>query len=148
MKCLSAAALVLFLATPALAQNAPGPASPAQPAPAATSHAPTAAQLGEKFLTGEAKGQWLANSMRDRSVYNAAGKPIGELKDVLIGPDGKVQAFVIGVGGFLGLGEKNVAVDYNYMMQNGSIGPDKITLRTNEQDLRSAPSFNRTAPAK
>lgn len=143
MKCLSAAALALLLATPALAQNAPG-----QPAPMATAPAPAAAQPGEKFMKAEAKDQWLVNSMRDRSVYNATGKPIGELKDVLIGPDGKVQALVIGVGGFLGIGEKNVAVDYDYLTQNGSISPDKITLRMNEQDLRSAPSFNRTGPSK
>ena len=50
---------------------------------------------------------------------------------------------MIGVGGFLGLGEKNVAVDYNYLEKNGSIAPNRITLNMTEQDLRSAPAFNR-----
>jgi hypothetical protein len=48
------------------------------------------------------------------------------------------------VGGFLGLGEKNVAIDYNYIEKNGNITPDRITLNMTEQDLRSAPTFNRT----
>ena len=62
-----------------------------------------------KFMTNEAANQWLVRDRWNKSVYNAQGKSIGDLNDVLVGPDGKIQALVIGVGGFLGLGEKNVA---------------------------------------
>ncbi len=94
-----------------------------------------------RFMRNEAQGQWLVGSLWNRSVYNASGQSIGELKDVVIGPDGRIQALVVGVGGFLGLGEKNVAVDYNFIEKNGGITPNRITLNMTEQELRSAPSF-------
>ncbi|MGO9482968.1 MAG: PRC-barrel domain-containing protein [Rhodomicrobium sp.] len=140
MKYLAAAALALLVASPALAQQAPGTDSSAtQPGQAMTN---TAAQPN-KFMTNEAQNQWLAGNLMNKSVYNAQGKSIGDLKDVLISSDGRVQALVIGVGGFLGIGEKNVAIDYNYLEKNGSIAPNRITLNMTEQDLRSAPSFVR-----
>jgi hypothetical protein len=61
----------------------------------------------------------------------------------LIDRDGKVVAVVVGVGGFLGLGEKNVAVDFNYLEKNGGISPNRIVLNMSEQDLRTAPDFHR-----
>ncbi len=151
MKYLAATALALFIATPALAQQAPGTDTaapsvnqPATPAPSSTmSQAKT-----NKFMTTEASNEWLVGNLWNKTVYDASGKSIGDLKDVLIGPDGKIQALVVGVGGFLGLGEKNVAVDYNYIEKNGSIAPNRITLNMTEQDLRSAPAFNRMNNAK
>ena len=64
---------------------------------------------------------------------------------MLIDKDGKVTALVIGVGGFLGLGEKNVAVDYDYLQKNGGITPSRITLGMSEEDLRNAPKFERSS---
>lgn len=98
-----------------------------------------------RFTTNQAQGQWLVGNLWDKSVYNAAGKSIGELKDVLIDKDGKVSALVVGVGGFLGLGEKNVAVDYDYLQKNGGITPNRITLGMSEEDLRNAPEFERSS---
>ncbi len=146
MKGLSAAVIALLLATPTLAQTAPGSDSTASHAtqPATT----TAGADANRFMTKEASNQWLVGNLWNRSVYNAQGKAIGDLKDVLIGPDGRVQALVVGVGGFLGLGEKNVAVDYNYIEKNGGITPNRITLNMTEQDLRSAPGFNRMSSSK
>src|SRR5208282_4690855 len=100
---------------PALAGPGTDTAAPNQPA----MNNPAAAGANEanasRFMINEASNQWLVGNLWNKSVYNAQGKSIGELKDVLIGPDGRIQALVVGVGGFLGLGEKNVAVDYNYL---------------------------------
>jgi len=149
VKYLAAAGLALFLIIPAQAQQAPGTDTTAPSANQPATPAPTASQANtNKFMTNEAPGTWLVGNLWNKSVYNASGKQIGDLKDVLIGPDGKIQALVIGVGGFLGLGEKNVAVDYNFLEKNGSITPNRITLNMSEQDLRSAPTFNRTSNAK
>jgi len=148
MKCFAAAALALLLATPALAGPGTDTAAPNQPA----MNNPAAAGANEanasRFMINEASNQWLVGNLWNKSVYNAQGKSIGELKDVLIGPDGRIQALVVGVGGFLGLGEKNVAVDYNYLEQNGGITPNRITLNMTEQELRSAPSFNKTGSTR
>ena len=105
----------------------------------------TGAPSANRFTTNEGQGQWLVGNLWDKSVYNASGKSIGELKDVLIDKDGKVSALVIGVGGFLGLGEKNVAVDYDYLQKNGGITPNRITLGMSEEDLRNAPKFERSS---
>ncbi len=144
MKYLAAAALALFLVAPAQAQQAPGTDTTAPSANQPATPAPAMSEASaNKFTTNEAANQWLVGNLWNKSVYNASGKSIGDLKDVLIGPDGKIQALVIGVGGFLGLGEKNVAVDYNFLEKNGGIAPNRITLNMTEQDLRSAPTFNR-----
>jgi len=147
MKSIAAAAVAVLLSTSAFAEQAPGTdttapsANPSHPSMQNTTSAPSA----NRFTTNEAQGQWLVGNLWDKSVYNAAGKSIGELKDVLIDKDGKVSALIIGVGGFLGLGEKNVAVDYDYLQKNGSIAPNRITLGLSEQDLRNAPAFQRAS---
>jgi hypothetical protein len=48
-----------------------------------------------------------------QNVYDPSDNKIGEIMDVLVTREGKVDAFIIGVGGFLGIGEKDVAVPFN-----------------------------------
>ena len=48
-----------------------------------------------------------------QSVYDSSDSKIGEIMDVLLDKQGKVVALVVGVGGFLGMGEKDVAVPFN-----------------------------------
>jgi sporulation protein YlmC with PRC-barrel domain len=149
MKCFAAAALVLFAATASFAQTEPQSNTPpgANTPPNATISSGTPSKPNQ-FVTQQAPNQWVVGNLWNKSVYNAAGQPIGDLKDVLVGPDGKVQALIIGVGGFLGLGEKNVAVDYSFLEKNGAITPGRITVNMNEQDLRSAPAFVRMGSSK
>jgi sporulation protein YlmC with PRC-barrel domain len=146
MKCFAAAALALLVAMPAMA--GPGTDSTAPAAKTEATMNNPAPSGSDRFMTNQAPNQWLVGNLWNRNVYNAAGQSIGDLKDVLIGPDGKVQALIVGVGGFLGLGEKNVAVDYGYLEGNGGITPNRITLNMSEQDLRNAPSFVRTSSSK
>jgi len=54
----------------------------------------------------------IANKMIGRNVYNSAGDKVGEVESALIDQDGKVRYVIVGVGGFLGLGEHLVAVPY------------------------------------
>src|SRR3954451_1659906 len=65
---------------------------------------------GQKFLTQEQPGQWRATKLTGLTVYNDKNERIGDINEVLVDRDGKAQAVVIGVGGFLGLGEHDVAV--------------------------------------
>jgi sporulation protein YlmC with PRC-barrel domain len=144
MKCFAVAALALSAATAGFAQTAPQtnttPGANTPPGATISSGPPSNAN---QFVSQQSANQWLVGNLWNKSVYNAGGKAIGDLKDVLVGPDGKVQALVIGVGGFLGLGEKNVAVDYSFLEKNGAITPGRITVNMTEQDLRSAPAFVR-----
>jgi sporulation protein YlmC with PRC-barrel domain len=98
-----------------------------------------------RFHTDQAQDQWLVGNLWHKSVYDASGRAIGDLNDLVIDKDGKIAAVVIGVGGFLGLGEKNVAVDFGQLQKNGSVSPNRLVLNYSEQDLRSAPSFVRSS---
>jgi hypothetical protein len=53
------------------------------------------------------KDSILGSSLIGSTVYTPANETVGDINDLIIGLDGKVQGVVIGVGGFLGLGEKD-----------------------------------------
>jgi sporulation protein YlmC with PRC-barrel domain len=97
----------------------------------------------ERFRQTQGPDQWLVANLWNKNVYNSSGESIGNLNDLVIDKDGRIAAVVVGVGGFLGLGEKNVAVDYNHLKQNGGISPDRVTLNMSKEDLSNAPSFQR-----
>jgi sporulation protein YlmC with PRC-barrel domain len=56
------------------------------------------------------KGEWRGSKLIGVNVYNTNNESLGEINELLISQSGKVEAVVIGVGGFLGIGERNVAV--------------------------------------
>ncbi len=89
-KLITAAALAASLAVPALAQ-APTPA----PGVATTFYVQ--------------RGEWRASKLMGLKVTNAAGETVGDINDMLIDADGKISIVVIGVGGFLGMGERHAA---------------------------------------
>ena len=103
-----------LLGSVALAQSS-GDAGP----PAATPNPPAQAQLAlpndSAFVKQQAMDQWRAPKLVGVGVYGADGKKIGVIEDVLIDHDGNGQLVVIGVGGFLGFGIKDVAVPFKAM---------------------------------
>lgn len=56
--------------------------------------------------------QWRASKLMGVAIYGPDNKSVGKITDVLMGKDGKVQDVIIGVGGFLGIGEKDVAIPF------------------------------------
>lgn len=56
------------------------------------------------------------------TVHNTAGEKVADVSDLLVDPSGTVKSVILGVGGFLGIGERNVAVDLASlrMMQDSS----------------------------
>jgi hypothetical protein len=56
------------------------------------------------------KGTWRSSKLMGLDVYNRADEKLGDINEVLLDKDGKVKAVVIGVGGFLGMGEHDIAV--------------------------------------
>ncbi|MDF0579521.1 PRC-barrel domain-containing protein [Bradyrhizobium yuanmingense] len=88
-----------LLATVAIAQTPPA-ATTDKAAPAATA------------TTTTASGQWRTSKMDGLKVYNEANENIGTINDLLMDKNGDIKIAVIGVGGFLGMGEHLVAVPY------------------------------------
>jgi hypothetical protein len=101
-----AACLVgMVLATaPALAQTSPAPtSSPASKAPSG---------MSSQLITQQTPGQWRASKLVGVDAHGTDNAKIGDVREVLVNRDGATEAVVIGVGGFLGLGEKDVAVPF------------------------------------
>ncbi|RQH13278.1 PRC-barrel domain-containing protein [Bradyrhizobium sp. RP6] len=75
-----------------------------------TDKAPTASTATTTSTT--ASGQWRTSKMDGLKVYNEANENIGTINDLLMDKNGDIKIAVIGVGGFLGMGEHLVAVPY------------------------------------
>jgi hypothetical protein len=82
-----------------------------------------------------------------QSVYDPANNKIGEIKDVLLSQDGKVSALIVGVGGFLGMGEKDVAVPFDAIKHTTRDNKIYLTMDATKDALKAAPGFkyNRTS---
>jgi hypothetical protein len=119
--------------TPQTPAQAPAEVQPADPA------APSA--------TVKADGQ-IATNIIGETVYDGSGddaQNIGNVNDIIIGKDGKAEALVIGVGGFLGIGEKNVAWNYSDMDWAEKNGDRWIVIAATKEQLESMPAFDRKA---
>ena len=87
-------------------------------------------------------GSQLVSSWMNKSVYNSGDENLGDINDVVINKDGRVDAVVIGVGGFLGIGEKNVAVPVDKITATtDSDGNVKLALNATKEQLNAAPEF-------
>jgi len=58
----------------------------------------------------QTSGQWRASKLVGVDVYNPQNEKIGDISELLMDPSGKVTGIVIGVGGFLGMGQHDVLV--------------------------------------
>ena len=84
------------------------------PAPTDQS-AQTQAPSGVTFVTSQDMSQWRAPKLIGVGVYGPDDKQIGKIDDLLVDKNGSVKTIVIGVGGFLGFGKKDVAVPFSAM---------------------------------
>jgi len=91
------------------------------PAVAQNSRGQNAAGQSQSGTTQEAKapplyqikpGEWRASKLDGLDVYNTNNEKIGDISELILDRSGKIQAVVIGVGGFLGMGEHKVAVPF------------------------------------
>jgi sporulation protein YlmC with PRC-barrel domain len=103
-----------MLAAPALAQSNP-PATPATPSvnqPATSAPATAPGPGGVQFYTQTSGSDWRASKFMGVDIYGSNNEKIGDVNDIILDHTGNIQAVVIGVGGFLGIGEKDVAIPF------------------------------------
>ena len=72
----------------------------------------TSAPASSSVMTQMQPGQWRLSNFKGLNVYNEANEKIGDIRELIVRRDGQVAAAVVGVGGFLGLGEHSVAVPF------------------------------------
>lgn len=161
---LTTTAMVAILQTGALAQSNDTTAPATDPAMQTEGTAATGAQTDANagaemeateetaealpsdsiYDTAEA-GDVLANRLIGTSVYNGTGEEaeaIGDINDIILSNDGQAEAVVIGVGGFLGIGEKNVAVQFDKVEVTGGKGDERLVLDASKESLENAPAFD------
>jgi hypothetical protein len=76
-----------------------------------------------------------------QNVYDPGENKIGSIEDVLVDQAGKVTAFIVAVGGFLGVGEKDVATPFNAIKAQQKDGKWYLTMSANKDELKAAPGF-------
>jgi PRC-barrel domain len=92
---------------------------------------------------------WRSSESIGEAVYNRAGERIGEIDDLLIDKSGKVLAAVVAVGGFLGVGEHKVAVNYqSFEMTREANGKPRLVVDINKATLKEAPVYKPVDAAK
>ncbi|NJO34940.1 MAG: PRC-barrel domain containing protein [Rhodospirillales bacterium] len=106
-------------------------------------HAQTA-KSGD-FVSVQPAGQWLAAQFIGQTVTNQAGETIGNIDDLLFDKSGRIVHVVIGVGGFLGIGEKKVAIPYSTLSVTADAsGKRVVTAPLSKERLLAAPEFKPT----
>jgi sporulation protein YlmC with PRC-barrel domain len=136
---------------PAAAQPSPPKAPAEQPAEIAPPE-PEAQQPGTpeaatpsptvQFLNDQKSSDWLATELIGASVVNANNETIGDVNDLVTDQGGKIIGVLLGAGGFLGIGEKDVAVRFEDLKIARDEDND-INIMTNltKEQLASAPDF-------
>jgi sporulation protein YlmC with PRC-barrel domain len=153
LKRIMAVAAVSGLAlTSALAQSTTPSATPApsaaNPAPASSAAATPAGKA--QFVTKQSADQHLASKFNGTDVIGANGEKIGDVSDVLFDNNNKIVAYIVGVGGFLGIGSKDVAIDpASFQTVPGKDATDmKLRLSMTKEELKNAAAFEPYHPPR
>ena len=91
-----------------------------------------------RFLTQVESGQWRTFKLTGLNVYNINNEHVGDIRELLQDRGGKIEAVVIGVGGFLGMGERDIALPYDEIqwVEQGS----STTASTTDTKRTTTPS--------
>ena len=128
-----------MLATTALVALMSGPAMAASDA-MTSMRFESVDTIGAKQVRG-----YLASNLMGHSVYASTAEDadrIGEIDDAIVGEDGSIKAVIIGVGGFLGMGEKDVAVDFSRLsFEKTADGEYRLISALSKDELEKAGAY-------
>ena len=96
-----------IIASALLGASLLGPAFAQSTAPAPPPAAPAATDLAPKSQSAH----WRSSKLIGVNIYNAQNEKLGDINEIILDPTGKVTGYVLGVGGFLGMGEHDVLVE-------------------------------------
>src|SRR5436190_11961132 len=134
-----ALAIALGLSSQVIAQTAPAPQRTPAAEPAVQPKAPVPGQI----LVQDANTVLAKQDLIGQTVYAVDKAKIGSISDLILSKDAKsVDGFVIGVGGFLGIGEKSVALKLDKLkMTTAADGTMELAIDMTKDELRNTPSF-------
>ena len=119
-----ATAIVVLMSTAPMAQSAPS-----QPGPSA------------RFMTAVPVNGTTVTNYYKQSVYDPSGNKVGDVSDLIVEKDGRITTAMVGVGGFLGIDEKNVAIPFDALKASRKNNVWHLTVNTTKDELKRAPGF-------
>ena len=123
------AALMLAASAPLLAQTT-------------TTQPPPASPSGQPMWYSHQPDDMRASKLINTKIVNTANETVGDVNEIVLGKDGKVAAVIVGVGGFLGMGEREVAMSFNSIrMSRDSNNNLVLTVDATKDGLKSAPAW-------
>jgi len=141
----STTAIVFALTTPAWAQTyTQQPASQTSPAAPAEPQSKQSGTTADKAIIPEQTGTQLrAEDLMGTTVVDPEGKEVGTVDDLIFDEQKKIVGVVVGVGGFLGIGKKDVGLDWQQakLQEDQAAGTKKIQISLTKADLEAAPDF-------
>jgi sporulation protein YlmC with PRC-barrel domain len=100
------------------------------------------AQLQNRGYIASAPANGLeANYLIGAEVKTTGGEDVGPVEDLIIDENGQVVAIVVSVGGFLGLGQKDIAIGWDDVTMSGSADDQELQIDATRDELSSAPEY-------
>jgi hypothetical protein len=96
---------------------------------------------GQDLMTSIPANSRTVTDWYKQNVYDPQQQKLGEIMDLLVNQSGQIEAAMVGVGGFLGAGEKDVAVSFNAIKPTKKNDKTYLTLNTTKDALKNAPGF-------
>src|SRR5450756_1400426 len=138
---------LMFSAALAQAPSSPPSATDQTKQPSMSQPAPATAP---NFVASQKPDQWLASKFKGTDVLGADNQKIGDVSDILFDKSGKVDAIIVSVGGFLGLGSKHVAIAPSAfdVVKGQNDTSDKLKISATKDQLEQAQNFEPYQPAR
>jgi len=120
---------------------------------ASTSGASTPSTTAALPVNQQKPDQWLASKFNGTDVIGDDNQKIGDVTDILFDRTGKIEAYIVSVGGFLGIGSKHVALaptSFQVMPgdQSGGTSYDRLKLSMTKDQLQQMASFEPYSPPR
>jgi sporulation protein YlmC with PRC-barrel domain len=138
---LATTAIAALAATAVYAQQEP--AQPTTPGQETMQPSPPADQQAAPVVKADG---YLASNIMGESVYNGTddnAENVGDVNDIVLDKDGKAQSLIVGVGGFLGVGERNVAIEFSKISWAERNGDRWVVYPATRDQLAALPEFDR-----
>jgi sporulation protein YlmC with PRC-barrel domain len=147
------AAMSALVISPALAQQSNEPAGSTTSPPAASSETQSAGAANANkaaVVTTQKPDQWLASKFKGTTVVGADDKTVGKVSDILFDKTGKVEAYIVSTGGFLGMGAKEVGLPPSAfdVVQGQNGAADKLKIAMKPDELKQAENFKAYEPPR
>ncbi len=96
---------------------------------------------GQGYMDSAPANGMHASNLIGAEIKSAGDEDVGAVEDLIIDQNGQVVAVVVSVGGFLGMGEKNVAIAWDELTQSGTSDMQDLRVDVTREELQSAPEY-------